>query len=397
MTVMKWPTIVYLGNDWSADNRTSSHHIARRLMRDHKVIYVECPGLRAPSGSKRDFKRILAKVAKFFRGPQSLGNGCYVYTLFQVPFHRFTIVRRLNERLVTLLLGRLLRKLGIERPILWFLEPHVAMIMGKLNERLTVYYCIDDYASLPGVNRQMVEEMDHQLTTRADVVFVISAPLQKQKMAIRPNTILSRHGVDYEHFSKVYHHTIEPATEVMGLKSPVIGFFGLVESWIDLDLIKFLAEMRPQWNFLFIGRVAVEQNPCASMPNVHFINSKPYDELPAYAVKFDVCLIPCRNSQLIYNFNPLKLREYLAMGKPVVSTDFPELDGFRDVIEVATSYQEFLQKIETALATDSSEKAQQRMKKVEPFSWENRYRTVTEVVNAALEAKKSNGGLNSIC
>jgi len=387
---MNWPAILYFGNDWSADNKTSSHHIARRLMRDTRVVYIECPGLRAPQGNTRDIKKIFSKIIKALKGPRALGTNAFVYTLLQIPFHRFGFIRNLNKVLIIFSLKQLMKQLKIDQPILWFVVPHLAMVLGELNERFVVYYCIDDYASLPGVNKTIIEEMDNRLTTRADIVFTASEPLKKQKESFGPKVVLSRHGVDFDHFNKIFRREVNAAPETAHLPKPVIGFFGLIESWVDLELIEYLARARPQWSFLMVGRLAVQPNPCEHLKNVHFIGSRPYDELPQYAAAFDVSIIPCKNSKLIFNFNPLKLREYLAMGKPVVSIYFPEIAEFTDVVEVAGNYEEFLKKIETALATDTPQKIQQRVDKVKPLSWDSRYRTVIEAVDTAL-LKVKNG------
>ncbi|VAX34863.1 hypothetical protein MNBD_UNCLBAC01-1105 [hydrothermal vent metagenome] len=388
MKKSNWPTILYFGNDWSADNRTSSHHIARRLIRDHHVVYIECPGMRAPQGNSRDIKKVFSKIFKGLKGPRKLDEYSFVFTLLQIPFHKYRFVRALNRKLVVLSLRILCKKLKIKKPILWFVLPHLAMVLGKLNETLAVYYCIDDYSSLPGVNKKMITEMDEKMTRESDIVFVSAQPLLDTKKKYGDKVKLSRHGVDFDHFNQVYTKTAQVAEEVQGLKSPVIGFFGLIESWVDLNLIKFIAQAKPSWNIVLIGRVAVKDNPCESLNNVHFLGSRSYEELPKYSQAFDVAVIPCVNNELIYNFNPLKLREYLAMGKPVVSTQFPEIKDFLDVVEVADTYEEFLEKLEMAIKTDTPQKALERVNKVRSLSWENRFLTVCSFVEKELNKKK---------
>jgi len=382
-----WPTILYFGNDWFGDNRTSSHHIARLLGEKHKIVYVECPGLRAPKGSSRDIKKLFSKVKKSLQGVRKLEENFFLFTLFQIPFHKFKIMRKINSAIIVYSLKQLCRKLKIENPILWFVVPHIADVVGKLDEKLVVYYCIDDYSSLPGVNKMMVENMDELLTKKADIVFVSAEPLLESKKDMNRNVILSRHGVDYDHFNKACSPKIEIAEEVKDMKKPVIGFFGLIETWIDLDLVKFLAESRPEWNFLMIGRVAVTDNPCADLPNVRFIGSKKYEILPEYAKIFDVAIIPCKINKLIINFNPLKLREYLAMGKPVVSVRVPEVEAFSDVIEIADTYQEFLDNVDFVLSNDNQEKFNKRLDKVKDSSWKSRVDFVISQVDKILSKK----------
>jgi len=169
---MERPTILYFGNDWSAENRTSSHHVARWLAKRYDVIYVESPGLRAPKGTGRDMKKIFNKVALALRGPRPQPEGLSVQTLLQVPLHSFSIVRAANRYLMMATLKLLMRLKGIKKPITWFVVPHLASVAGELGEEMSVYYCIDDYASLPDVDPQAVRLMDDSLTRKADLVFV---------------------------------------------------------------------------------------------------------------------------------------------------------------------------------------------------------------------------------
>lgn len=389
MTKNKKQPILYFGNDWGADNKTSSHHIATRLMRDHFVVYIESPGLRAPQTSKRDISKIFAKLANIFKGVRKLDETNYVYTLFQVPLHKYSFINSLNKKLIVWQVKQLCKKLNINEPILWFLLPHVTPVLGKINEKLSVYYCVDDYAELPGVDKHKIEEMDKTMSEKCDLVFVTANPLLEKKSNYGEKVHLSLHGVDFDHFNSVANkeHTIPE--EVKHLKSPLIGFFGLIERWIDLDLIKYLATERPDWQFLMIGRLAVEDNPCEKLGNVHFIGAKTYEELPGYAQSFDVSLIPCKNNELIRNFNPLKLREYLAMGTPVVTIFFPEIEEFKNEVSIAYSHEEFLSMIDVELKTNSSEKIASRVERVRPLSWENRYDYIKKIVDNKLDEKQN--------
>lgn len=379
-----WPTIFYFGNDWSADNKTSSHHIANRLMRDHNLIYVECPGLRAPQGTKRDIKKIFSKTFKALRGPRLIGTNSFVYTLFQLPFHKYRFVRYLNGLIIQFSLWLLSKALNAQRPILWFVIPHLSSVLGKLNESLRVYYCIDDYSSLPGVDKSMIQQMDEEMTKKSDIVFVASEPLLSQKQHCGNKVVLSRHGVDFKHFNQAFHSADDLPDEIAHIKSPVVGFFGLIESWVDLNLVKFIAESKPEWNVLMIGRVAVSTNPCEELPNVYFVGSKPYNILPTYAQVFDVAIIPRKKNEFTRNCNPLKLREYLAMGHPVVSMRSPEIEEFSDVVQIADDYEDFLKKIEFLLQNDTSKNAEQRIARVRGLSWENRFEAIAKIVDDAL-------------
>src|SRR5262249_6462720 len=139
-------------------------------------------------------------------------------------------------------------------------------------------------------------------------------------------------------------------TDTAHLPRPVVGFFGLIERWIDLDLVKYLAELRPEWSFVMLGRVAVPEEELPRRANLHFLGRRPYEQLPAYGKQFDAAIIPYRLTRQVLHANPIKLREYLAMGKPVVTVRTPEIEKFTDVIEIASSREAFLAKLDEVLA-----------------------------------------------
>ncbi len=389
MTEQEQPTILYFGNDWNAENRTSSHHIARWLARGYRVYYIECPGLRAPKTSGRDLKKLWAKVVKFLSGARSVGPNLKVRTLLQVPLHRFALVRWFNRALIRWTLRWLLWREGVRSPITWFMIPHLASVMGQLGERLSVYYCIDDYAALPDVNPEAIRAMDEESTRKADLVFVASDTLLEGKLRLNPETYVSPHGVDVEHFAKAQGGQLAPPADTADLPRPVVGFFGLLERWIDLELVDWLAEQRPEWTFLLIGRAAVPESELPRRPNVRLLGKRAYDELPAYGAQFDAAIIPYRLNRQTLHANPIKLREYLAMGKPVVSVSTPEIDKYADVVEIARSREEFLAKLDGVLSRPpSAAQTRRRMARVAGESWDARLSEVMQVVQERLAARE---------
>jgi glycosyltransferase involved in cell wall biosynthesis len=371
------PAILYFGNDWFAENRTSSHQLARCLARDHRVYYIECPGLRAPKNSGRDFQKIAAKLCRFFQGTKAVSDRLRVRTLLQLPLHRFAAVRRLNGLLLRATLSWLMWREGIRRPISWFMLPHLCSLVGRLGECVSVYYCIDDYAALPDVDEAAVGAMDDETTRRADLVFVASDTLLEQKRRLNPHTHVSPHGVDFDHFAQAQDEGLALPADTAHLPRPVVGFFGLIERWIDLDLVNYLAEQRPAWSFVMLGRLAVPEEVLPRRANLHFLGKRPYEQLPAYGKQFDAAIIPYRLTRQALHANPIKLREYLAMGKPVVSVSTPEIDKFADVVEIGRTHEEFLAKLDAVLArAPQAGEVQRRMARVAGGSWDARLRDV---------------------
>jgi len=361
--------ILYFNNDWNPDNRTSSHHIARELARRHRLIYVECPGLRPPSASTHDLRRAFAKIRMALGPPRQVSEQCALTTLLQLPFHGRPALELLNRRIMLALVRRTLRRLGVRRPVAWFGLPHLLPLLGRVGEAVNVYYCIDDYAALPGVNAEAVRAMDEEMTRRADVVFVASGPMLERKRGQSEHLHLNPHGVDHAHFARSLDEATPVAPEVSVLPRPVVGYIGLIERWLDLDLLRAIATAHPEWSIVLIGRVAVNVESLARLPNVHFPGQRPYDRLPEYAKGFDVAIMPYLLNDQVRNSNPIKLREYLAAGRPVVSVRVPEVERFTEVVRLADGPGDFIAAIQAALAEDGRATRRQRSEYVRAMSW----------------------------
>jgi glycosyltransferase involved in cell wall biosynthesis len=254
---------------------------------------------------------------------------------------------------------------------------------------MSVYYCIDDYASLPDVDPVAVRRMDDELTGKADLVFVASGTLLDGKRTLNANTHVSPHGVDYDHFVKAQDPTVEPPADIAHLPRPLIGFFGLIERWIELDLVAYLARERPQWSFLMIGRVAIPDSDVPKLPNLHFIGRRPYDALPAYGKAFTAAIIPYHLTPQVINSNPIKLREYLAMGKPIVAVSIPEIDKFKDYVATARTKEEFLAALDRAVTHGlTPEQARRQTELASTMTWDANLKRVMTVVEKQLADKR---------
>ncbi len=376
--------VVYFGNDWFAENRTSSHHVAARLAKSMPVLYVDSPGLRAPSTSGRDFKRGLRKLAAAFRPPVKVADGLWHCTVPQVPFRRIPGVDGFNHVFSRWAVKRAMRLAGITRCISWFVVPHPGFMAKHLGESLCVYYCIDDYAAHPGVDTALIESRDRDLSQRADLLFVAPPALLDAKRALNANTVAAPHGVDVDLFRRAADLATEIPAGARDLASPVVGFYGSVHEWIDLPLIESLAIRRPHWSFLLVGHVATDVTALRALSNVRLVGAQPYASLPGWAKAFDVAIIPYRLNRQVANANPLKLREYLATGKPVVSTRNPEIEKFSHWVRIADSHDGFLAALDDVIAGEPAGAAAERMAAVADQTWDRRVEDVLSVVANAL-------------
>ena len=233
-----------------------------------------------------------------------------------------------------------------------------------------MYYCIDKYAALPGVDPEAVAEMDAVLTRTADLLFVASEKVLDDKRRARPDAIFSPHGVDFDLFSQAADRQAGSRPEDLPpWPGPIVGFFGLLESWIDLELLAYLAEHRRDWLIVLIGQEKVDVGPLRAHSNIWRIGRKPFAELARYGRYFDVGVLPYKLTDQVIHSNPIKLREYLAMGKPVVSVRFPHAAGFGQLVYLADTYDEFLLAIERALREDNDDLRRARMESVRNTTW----------------------------
>jgi glycosyltransferase involved in cell wall biosynthesis len=374
--------IVYVGNDWFADNRTSSHQIARLLAQHNRMLYVEAAGQRAPTTSKRDLAKIVARLKKVWSAPVRVDPNVHVFSPLIIPFHGSALARRINRTLLGASIRRACRQVGFERPILWIILPHYSSIVDTVPHKGIVYYVVDEYSAMPGVDADRIREMEQLVLLRADVVFTISEQLKSTKGRTNPNTYFSPHGVESEHFGRAYHEPLSMPRELEGIARPIVGFFGLIEDWLDFVLLEYLAEHRPHYSFVMVGRVARDVTRFARFKNVIFLGKKSYESIPSFLRAFDVCHIPFQLNDVILHSSPLKLKEYLAGGKPVVSVAIDEVKKLDGLVYVATDYASYLSAIDRALAEDSPARAQERVRAMEQESWRSKVETISARVAA---------------
>jgi glycosyltransferase involved in cell wall biosynthesis len=383
-------TYLYFGTDWEAENRTSAHHVARWLGGRAQLRYFECPGLRAPKTTGRDIRRMGAKLAGAFKPARTPAPQVEVRTLLQLPFRRLPGVHAFNRWW----LRRSVRRVAADARrqggavVSWFAVPHVGALAGQVGEDLVVQYCVDDYSALPDVDAADVAAMDAALSRRADLVFVTSATLLERKRQLARHVAVAPHGVDVAHFRRAADEREAVPDDIRELPGPVIGFFGLIEAWIDLDLVAELAARHPDWQFVLIGRVAVPASALPTQANLHFLGRRPYESLPSYGRRFDVSIIPYRMTTQVHHANPIKLREYLAMEKPIVAVSTPEIDKFADVVTIARTVDEWDAALVAALVPGDRRAERAAMRAAaDAMTWDARLHRVESIVTGALAGR----------
>jgi glycosyltransferase involved in cell wall biosynthesis len=381
---MTGENIICFAKDW-AEDPTSNNHVMRQLARGNQVLWLNSISTRTPSlSSGRDLKKIVLKLASFMRGAKQVDELLWVYTPIVLPFPHSRMAAALNRSILRATLRMLRRKLGMNEFQLWTFLPNVVDYVGTLGESLVVYYCVDEWSKFSYVDGPKIAAAEARLCREADVVFATAQSLVERRRALNPNTFLASHGVDHELFAAALRESTAVPADLAALPQPVLGFYGTIQDWVDLDLIAFLAERHPEWSIAMIGRASVDTECFSRYPNVHFLGRRDHSTLPAYCKGFAVGLIPYILNERILHVNPIKLREYLSAGLPVVSTAVPEVSRYGDLCHVAESYEEFERGIETALREDTPERRSQRSDGMRAETWEKK---VAEVGARVMEVE----------
>jgi glycosyltransferase involved in cell wall biosynthesis len=318
--------IVCFANDWSGDP-LSKKHIMRRLARHNRVLWVNSLGNRSPRANVRDLRRIFDKLQRFAGGLYQVEPNIHVLSPLAVPSYRSPMMRRLNEVVVGATVRGAMKRLNFAKPIVYTFVPASAWVAGQLGADRVIYHCVDEYSAFDGAGRDILA-LEEELLLRSDLVITCSEPLLESKGKINSNTILVRHGVEHEHFARACDDDTVIPDDVARLPRPIAGFYGLVAEWVDLEALDEVARALVGGSLVIVGDINnADRDGLARLHarhNVHFLGRRPYDELPGYCKAFDVALLPFKKNELTENANPLKLREYLAAGLPVVATDIPE-------------------------------------------------------------------------
>ena len=382
--------IVCFANDWSGDP-LSKKHVMTRLARHNRVLWVNSLGNRAPRASARDVKRIVDKLGKFVRlltaGPVEVAPNIHVITPLAIPSYSGGWARKVNELAVATTVKAAMRTLGFRDPLLYTFVPASAWVARKLGERNVVYHCVDEYSQFDGAGDE-IAALEAELIRKSDLVITCSSLLQASKQKLNANTVLVRHGVEQEHFRKALDAATEIPADVRELPKPTFGFYGLVAEWVDLEAMALLAEKYPRGSVVIVGEHnnanAAGMARLRALPNVHFLGRKPYASLPGYCKAFDVALLPFVKNELTDNANPLKLREYLAAGLPVVSTNIPEAVAVADCgVYLADSSDAFVTRVGEALAAGAGPD-RARSDAMARESWDHK---VKDIENLLLELK----------
>ena len=272
---------------------------------------------------------------------------------------------------------------GMEKPVLWVYSPVTVDCVDHVPHSALVYDCVDRHSAYGGLmNPALVDAMELELAAKCDQVFATAKGLAERLHAANPNTEFIPNGANFERFVQAS-EKMDCPEDMRQISKPIFGFVGALQECIEYGFVESCAKAHPQWSFVFIGREnpGVDLSHLRALENCHFLGLKPNEELPAYIRQFDACLNLFASGDLSKDVSPLKFYEYLATGKPIVSTPQPDqVMQYASLIHIAGTAEEFSACCEASLSDTDPERTNARMEEGRKSSWDARVAHMCEIL-----------------
>ena len=361
----------------------------------NRVLFIENTGVRMPN--LRDASRIRDRFRNWLKGVKGIrkeADNLYVFSPLVLPFPYLGIAGWINKRLILSILDSWIKVMDFSDPIVWtFLPTPLSIdIADNIVKKLFIYYCIDNF-SVSSASAKKIKKSEKRLLKDVDLVFVTSGELYNYCSGYNDRVYKFPFAVNFEEFEKVRLEGSSIPEEFKNIKSPIIGYVGGVHKWIDQELVRHLAEKYPQYSFVFIGPIQTDVSKLQVLKNIHFLGKKEHSRLPFFIKYFDVGIIPYLISEYTNNVYPTKLNEYLALGKPVVSTQLPEIIEFNkeygNIVYVSGDKEKFGEHIDKAIKEDNQILRAGRIEASRDNSWESRIEKMSRLMQEEIEKKKA--------
>jgi glycosyltransferase involved in cell wall biosynthesis len=380
--------ICFAGEDWWIHHPHSKNHILRRLAGANKVLFVNSITMGLPSVSNADFfLKIRKKLASYVRWLKRVPGGLHVMTPISFPVYGNRVGRFINRWLLALQLRFVMVLLGMHKPIVWVAIPSAADFLDLIDNKLVLYQVSDKYDANEdsALSKDIIRSWDHRLKERAALVIYSGRKLFEESEV--ENRYFLQQAVDFDHFAE---QPAEVAEEARNVPKPILGYFGFMDYVMDVRLMEEVARRRPDWHWLLIGRKSNAVK--LTSPNFHYLGSKPYADLPKFLKSVDVYVLPWRQDNVFTSYgSAIKVREYLATGKPVVISplyEYLDTPGVR----IYRSVSEFITAVENALTSDTKSDQLLRQDFVRGCTWDVRTREVAALIAGLLKKERASGG-----
>jgi len=351
-------------------------HLLSRFARTHRVFFVEEP---VPTdGVPRLERNVCPETGVIVVVPQ-IPSGLTSAT---------------TETIQKLLLNNMLLENQIQKYVLWYYTPMALSFSTHLRPEITVFDCMDELSAFKGAPQEM-KDREAELLRRADLVFTGGQSLYEAKLGRHHDLHAFPSSIEYAHFAQARTLTAEPADQA-GISHPRVGFAGVIDERMDCELLGKIAELRPDIHFVMIGPV-VKIDP-ATLPkrdNIHYLGGKSYKDLPPYIAGWDAAMMPFAHNESTRFISPTKTPEYLAAGKPVVSTSITDVVrpyGVKRLVRIADSPEEFAREIDNAVNVDAKDAdwAQRRDAFLSQNSWDITFRRMWGLIESRILTRELN-------
>ena len=379
--------------DWDFIWQGHQEIMSRLAAEGHRVLFIENTGVRQVRVS--DMGRIRARLKNWRRGTNGFREerpNLFVHSPLVLPLPYSRLAGWINRQVMMRSLTRWMRATGFSRPIVWtFLPTPLAReVIARIDPVATIYHCVDEFSSSSADARRIVTS-EEQLFRDAELVFVTSEKLRERAAKFSEHVHLFPSGVSLEAFGAARDSGVAVPDDLARLPRPVAGYVGGIHQWVDQDLMVAAATRLPDTSFALIGPAQVDVSRLQACPNVHLLGQRPHAEVPAYIQGFDVGLVPYRIADYTANVYPAKMNEYLAMGKPVVATDLPEVHRFNrehdNVVTVGRTADEFAAAVAGAVTPAGDEARRRRIAAAERNGWARRLRDMSALIDEVIASR----------
>jgi UDP-galactopyranose mutase len=290
---------------------------------------------------------------------------------------------RQNARLRELV-DKLLADHDVADSVLWYYTPMATAFTDHLSAAAIVYDCMDELSAFKGASPQL-KSREADLMRRASLVLTGGQSLYEAKRAHHHNIHAFPSSVDVDHFAKARRIVTDPLDQAP-IPRPRLGFFGVIDERMDLNLLRSLADARPHWHIVMIGpTVKIDAASLPARHNIHYLGAKTYDELPSYIGGWDVALLPFARNEATQFISPTKTPEYLAAGRPIVSTSIRDVVrpyGHEQLARIADEPRAFVAACEAALAEDAADRITRGDAFLRQMSWDGTWNRIQRLVDA---------------
>ena len=351
-------SLVVFSDDWGR-HPSSCQHLVKQLLPSYRVLWVNTIGTRAPRMDMATFRRVREKVRQWSMSEPrpddtdavDLHHNLRVVNPRMWPWFSKSYDRRLNSFLLNRQLASLIE--ALPQPVTAITTlPITADLCGQLPVSKWLYYCVDDFGEWPGLDGDTLRLMDVQMIRGADEIVAVSQTLQRFIASQGRQSRLLTHGVDLDYWEDVKPDADQSKLLPNNLEGPLVVFWGVVDQRLDIDILIALSQRMQRGNIVLIGPQQDPDERLQNLPNVHLTGSRPFRALPQIANKADVLVMPYADLPVTRAMQPLKMKEYLATGKPVVVSRLPAVEEWQDCLDICQDPEDFAATVMSRIQSD---------------------------------------------